>query len=1420
MGRGVFSPATARLAAASGKMAPGPISPYMDQQPMCFPAGENKRCLRERPRPFSILLLALFFLLSACLPGLICDTPALAGEASPQVVPPRVIQPKVSEEAAWFSLWTEARNLTRDRKLAEAARKYQLLLQQKNNLEPAQWELVQVLLQLERFPEAVAILEVLLELNPDTLDYLEALANIMMAQGHSGRAAELLRRAHELSPDSTDLLEKLCKVLAKLGNDRETLPYLEKLFQRRPTDLALRNDIARLYYALGQFEKARGLLVAIAESGEADAEMLKVAARVHDRLGLQNLAAGYWKRVLTIEPGNREGRDRLIAYYEQEGQGPEALEYLLALLREHPEKPELLKRIGQIYVGMKKFAEALPYLEGYILRRSGDKEVLRLVIDIHVALGNRQQSMAVLDRFFAIEKESDLDDLRRAAKLYEEGGRYEDAARAYDKILKITPDDMEILARQAWVLLAAGKDDTNSAMWMELARRKNLLQVLEELHRHEPSDQRIVQRLAFMYADMGLLAQSRTMFEKLTLSGNRDPEVLKALAELYVKMDLREHALTAYEDMLAAFPERTDIILPMISLAGKLGLVDRIWRHWAGFGYEKPEQAGEEARIVLAVALTDAYAGGEARTIYQTLAADGNVAASVKIIASKGIAETYWQEDMPYEAEQALREALAVSNTDFSVLRRLFEFSLARGRYEEAAVWLGRLRDLAGPSLAGISEEGGAAGATPAETRLLRSRLLFAEGQNRAALKLVQRLLDEFASAGALPQPTAEAERLRLEAWLTLCRFLLGSGKLDEAEQHCLQLVDQFPQNLEVSVLLSRIYMAEEADGRARQEEERALALAAEDFGRLLQLAALYREQGAFSEMVEAAEIAVRQTPDSLRAKFMLAEGLELQKKNDEALRVVASIEEDHPHLFEARVKLVKLLMKSGRFAEALQLSEALLAIEGRADLLLVKARILWEQKKWDEALEIYEEFRKPSAEQLFADNCKTLGIVPPPAEKRSLWEMVSSGQTDEKIFLDRVMQPDFVAGQGQENHLFAAAASPLYGRYRWQEHFDLELRGRRAVVRREYFAAVKYFEDLVKKFPEDVSLQFDLAGVYSRLGALGKEEAVYDRIAAINAGYPGLAEASQRNRLKLQPRGSADYGYRREEGREGYKALRSEWQGASFWLSPRPEQEMDLSLKRITYRATDFDRKVKANRAEFSYNAGLGERLGVTCGGGFEALESGHPDAALAACGLEASLGDRITGTVSFKRDLMHDTTASITRGIIHHDVNAAAAIDLFPAFSTGGQYTLIDYSDNNVTDGYDLWAAYILLSDPVHLEFKYRYDFKESDEGTIPGDMQPDGFGLRDHPYWAPQNYWQNQFSLFLKHQFSDELYDRGVPSYIAAEYSVFYDSRGYAIQTWSGEIFFEVSQHLIVEAATEVTSSQEYRDKSISLGVVYRW
>jgi len=148
-------------------------------------------------------------------------------------------------------------------------------------------------------------------------------------------------------------------------------------------------------------------------------------------------------------------------------------------------------------------------------------------------------------------------------------------------------------------------------------------------------------------------------------------------------------------------------------------------------------------------------------------------------------------------------------------------------------------------------------------------------------------------------------------------------------------------------------------------------------------------------------------------------------------------------------------------------------------------------------------------------------------------------------------------------------------------------------------------------------------------------------------------------------------------------------------------------------------------------------------------------------------------------------------------------------------------DFSDSNVLQGYDLWAAYLLFLDPALLRFSYSYDYKDTEHGPQPGGTpEADGFALADHPYWAPMHYWQNRFSLYFRHQLSDDQFQRGVPRYYDLEYAVAYDGKGYATQTMKGGFYVECGRHLILEATAELISGQEHRAREFFLSAVYRW
>ena len=1352
--------------------------------------------------PFLCILLAAF--------GYAAEVSAPQGKL---VVPARTIQLKEDKDVAWKALWDQGRELARSGRLAEAVPVYEGLLGMREGLEAARWELVTILLQLKREEAALPHLETLVEAAPRNTQYLLALAEASKGQGNATRAVELYKKVLKGEPDNLQALRGAASGLLLQQKKGEAALLLEALLQREPTRAALREDLANLYYDMGAYDKARVHFTVLARENQADPAILLKTAQAYDKLGLEGQAVEYWQR-LARTPQGLEAKERLTAYYLKAGKGEDALVYLLPLLEKEPSSPKLLKRLGQIYSSLSRLPEALVYFERYISLKPEDKEVLRQVIDIHAAQGNKTEG-ATLGRGLGLEVAPNLENLERGAALYEANGELQEAVALYDQILAATPDDPKILAKRAKVLLAGGNDDEANAMWAHLERRQKLLEVLEILFKMEPGSRTVLKKLARMYLDRGELPKSLDMFSRLEALGVRTPEVLAGQALVYERLRRSAKALALYEQLLEGADETGMFNLRCVQLAGGLGLLRKTQAHLVRLQERFPGlYESVQTQLLIAKALTEAGSHGAAREYYVRILARQQGDSELVKAAFFGLADVYQQSDLPYEAEQVLRQAYLQYPQDEAVLGRLFALALQERRFFEAELWLeqlthqdGKRREAAG------SWKSGAPGQDAYDHRLLRARLLAAEGDTDAAVKILEQLTSGL-------QDTTGSGLLRREADLLLSRLLFAEGQYAEAEPLAVSLSGQRGKP-EADLLVLRIYRAQGKSVEEKALFQQILAESAQDQGLVLDLLKAMKEEGLAAELGERAELASRQYPDSVTVRTVFALAREATGETGAAIGIWQGIVRDFPEQDLAAVRLAQQLFSRGRFVEARAMVEHSSRLAERPDMILLKARILWAEHEWEKAVAMYDAFLQPTVADSLAAESRERGVALPPEEEPSLWSKVAVAEVDRPTMVDGLMVPEALFAPGAEaaarNHL----AVPLYARYRWCKQFALEKAGRQALMQREYLAAANYFKALLRDYPADASLQFDLAGIYSRFGQLGHEAALYDEIAAAGGDFPGLAEARQRNELKRQPRAALGYGYLKEEGRDGYKAIRKSWEGASLQYSPYLQHDLGVNLARLDYQDPEGNGKIRGTRALVSYAANINEQLLVRGGVGSELLENGQPDTALLEMGVEGRLGDRLTGILSYERDVKHDTLASLGRNIVQQDYRADFVLDMVRNIQAGGGYIHSSFSDDNTMNGYDLWAAYLLFFEPAFLKLSYTYDFKDTAEGRRDdGGLLADGFAAYDHPYWTPMNYWQNRFSVYFKHQLSDDQFRRGVPRYYDLEYTVVYDEMGYAMQTWKGGFFVEYVPQVIFSATTELTSGPEYRAKEFFLSAVYRW
>jgi tetratricopeptide (TPR) repeat protein len=1388
---------------------------------------------------------ALNVALLLLLPTVICNAQTIA--ITPyDLLPERQVVVEGQNVPQWKTVWDKARELAVAGEFAEALSQYETLLALKTNLEEARWEMVRIHMYLKQWDAASGQLGFLIENDPGQSIYLVAQGRVMWELGQYERAVDLFRTVYEQNPGDQVALAGLIEGLNKLGKKEEALPLLERLSLQEPANLGVRRYLALLFYDSGNYEKARPHLVVLSGQDNVEQEILYKTAIVHEKLGRSHIAVNYWQRVLQREPGHMEAHSYLAGYYDDVGQPAETLLHLQAIQEVTPENMAVLAKIGRAYEKQGEFDKALTFYDRYLVQYPHDRDILRRVVKIHAAKGRKQQTLATLDQYYAQDKEKESKELKKQARRYDAAGRYHDAIVLYRQLVEISPDDPEILAALANDLLAIGADEGALSMWKHLSelapddlsvyrsmaellerleRKDELLEVLRTLHSLDSADEWVTLQIAVLYLEKGELYESEKYFDLLRGNACRKPECLQNRALLYEKLDLEEHALHDYETLLEQLPGQYHIRTKAMELAADLGLLDRFMFHKENL----ITNVSPSQNMELVFLSADAHRQS------------GNITAAVNLYrkaidllptvldtvdkysrdrAWLGIALSYQSGGLYYEAEQALRTALAGSENTPVFLEALVELSIAAGNPDDAGVWYEALSE----ELQNDSEY--RAGLQPDwQMKLLKAKVFSGAGDYDSAVNLCLRLKGFFPLANVkkwVEKNDFSESRPELQIRIDLARYLIAAGEIAEAEKLTRKLVGTVGDRFELLLLLEQIHYLSGETVKAQEIGAQAMSLAEKDLGSLLTLTGLYGTLENFSRQREAAGAAVHKEPESLTAKKYLLQATINTGSLSEALQLTYWVLGKYPGNSWFRTRQIKLAARSGRYDDTLNLVNKVLDYEPeRADILLLKARILWQQNLWNDSVALYKSYLSPAVDELlelqFLSQDISLDLIP----QSTIWDKVTFSEGKPLSVSEVVMSPNHVVDLSGDGSSINKTAAPYYALFRWQERFKRELAVRKLVQRRYYHFAATQLESLLKDYGRDEFLLYDLAGLYSKLERPQDEAFLYAELEKQNKDFPGLQDAVQRNRLKRRPRVSVGYLMQEDDGWDGYKAIKKNAAEVTGWYSDSSSNDWSLNLQRIKYDSTNNGMDVKSLRAMLKVESKLTQAFQLKFGAGFEKLEDGHDTTPLFYAAVIGKLRDEMRTTLSFKQDVTADTITSLFRDITLREYKIDFLFDLLPRVLMGGDLQYLDYSDSNWTNKYTVWSSYLFIPEPTLLKLSYKFDYYDSKEGAL-SPLPPDRFGFvpNDHPYWAPIDYWITRFSFYFKHQISNDTLARGVPSYYTFEYSLGYDSDDNDLQEVKGSISMELFKHLTINASYGYSDLDVYNHEEARLSAMYRW
>lgn len=1350
------------------------------------------------------------------------------------------------EVPPWKTLWDDARNSALQGDFKTALRQYNDLLTLKSNLEEARWELARLLMYLKSWPDAAALLELLIEADPENLQYINTSGKVMLEMEQYERAVDFFKRGHEEKPSDKTALAGLVEGLLKLGRKSETVPYLEQLIRQEPTNRGVRRYLALILYELGSYEKALTHFTILTRSEGVELEVLYKTAKTHQRLGHEQQASAYWQRVLAREPDNLEGHVFLADHFEKMAQLDRSLDHYQAILAQSPEDASFYARFGARFENSGEYDKALKYYENYLRHYPDDSKVIQRVAAINTAARKKKQVQPPPQLNNATNIQGQVESLKADIRNLEEMGRFHDTMPLYRQLFKISPEDHEIIVLLVKDLLAISDIEGQDAMLTflsgtvpdnedlyramadilrSLAREDELLAVLRKIHELDPGDTFTTEELAILHLNRDELQLSRNYFTELTNAGCWNATCLEARALLAQKISLPAHALADYEALLRQNPGRNDIRLAAIALAAQLGLLDTAVFHAGYLQNFSPVIKNFELKFLLAEAYRKSGYLHRAIERYQDIIAQsseesGGVAVHFRFRSRLGLAKSFEDLGLMYEAEQTLRTALVSEEFRLSILDRLFYLFLDTGRLVESAVWLQAINyeidELQRHDRTGTSLEWQKYFYQAEMYEAFDNYELAIDFYQQAESLLIKNGSDK--TSGFVADKGIAGFRLRKQ----MAAAFMQDGKHPEAEQIVLGLQDRHGENLEILVLLEQIYLAWGKNSAAENAAETARGTAAQDLGRQLTLAGLYKDRQDPGKQFEAAEKASLMRADSLAAKQLLVDARLNQGEYIAALELLTQFLGNFPENTWFVSQQAGLLAKTGNFQEALSLAAALLAENpGRLDITLLKARILWEMGNWRESVAQYEAVLTPPLEELLGKKMPELVMnIEQLSPKDSWWPVLDLSEEKPANIFDVIMLPEQAVDFSESGRTVNAVTAEYYALYRWQDRFNKELEVRRSVLRREYYHAANKLENLIEEFGSNDFLLYDLAGLYSKLERLGDEAAIYRQLKAQNALFPGLEDTIRRNNLKRRPTAFLTYNMLYDDGWDGYKSVRQQIfkGGGQYYHSTN--QKWNFDLDRIHYESTRDSQNVWSWRTMLTYDVKLSQGLGLSLGGGFEKPADGINDTVLLHGALTGKIADEMRAVFSVNQDVVADTIASLKRNIKKQDYKIELMFDLFPRLLLGGYYDFIDYSDSNWTNNYTFWASYIIFPEPTLLEITYNYDFYDSREGQKNGVLSDDGFASEDHPYWSPLNYWITRFSFYFKHQLSNDTLARGVPSYYTLEYSFGYDSQDNDLQELRGSLNLEIAQNYILRGSYGYVDLDVYQHEEVFLSLIYRF
>lgn len=200
------------------------------------------------------------------------------------------------------------------------------------------------------------------DLNPNSLDALQALARLLATQEQWTKALELLSRARTLAPDSPDVLRKFAAASLRAGHTSDAVDAAQQLVKLRPDEPEALYLLGVAQLQNGDTEAARATIEHYTKLRPEDPlaflALGMVAANLHDF----PVARTNFEQSIKLDPNHLEAYYQLALTFREQGDNRAAITQLEKAAAIDPKHVQTQALLGTLYLMQQDYVKAQEHL--------------------------------------------------------------------------------------------------------------------------------------------------------------------------------------------------------------------------------------------------------------------------------------------------------------------------------------------------------------------------------------------------------------------------------------------------------------------------------------------------------------------------------------------------------------------------------------------------------------------------------------------------------------------------------------------------------------------------------------------------------------------------------------------------------------------------------------------------------------------------------------------------------------------------------------------------------------------------------------------------------------------------------------------------------------------------------------------------